>query len=75
MLCCTEGIRVGLEVYAWLLVDVWDSSPPQAWWTPEHLRQFCASWEKCLYDVTATNFGAVESQKDHYFNRVWENNV
>ena len=59
---------MGLEVYARVLVDACEI--PQLWWSPEQLRQFCGSWEKCLYDVTATNFGTVESQKDRYFNMV-----
>lgn len=69
MLCCAEGVRAGLEVYARLAVDLGENfSYP--WWNAEQLKQFCSSWEKCLYDITASNFGDVESQKNCYFNKV-----
>ena len=69
MLCCAEGIRAGLELYARLIVDLGENFT-YPWWTAEQLKQFCTSWEKSLYDITASSFGAVESQKKFYFNKV-----
>ncbi len=69
MLCCAEGIRAGLEVYARMTVDLGEHFS-YSWWNSEQFKLFCTSWEKCFYDVTATNFGAVESQKKLYFNKV-----
>ena len=68
-------MKAGLDVYA-RICSVADNSssppppPPPMWWSMEQMKQFCSSWEKCLYDLTASTFGQAEQYKKAHFNEV-----
>ena len=68
-MCYAEGMKAGLDVCARLSVTSGESYHP-SWWSADQLKQLCVSWERSLYDLTASNFGAVESKKKDYFNDV-----
>ena len=70
LLCCLEGIRAGLDVYARYCVLLDDNSL-LLWWNTDQLKQLCNSWEACLYDMAASNFKQADSDKKSYFNQVY----